>query len=144
MKNKLNYIIAIFAIIVFTTTFGCKKAIEDAKEQAVVNAITDGVWYVSNFAEGGTNTTADFAGWEFRYFDNGTCVANKTGQPTVNGTWSGNAATWTFTTTFTSVPPAPLPKLAGTWTVTRAVSTNKGSYTKTEAGVVYDLELTKK
>jgi hypothetical protein len=71
-------------------------------------------------------------------------LANKTGTSTVNGTWSGNSSNFTFTANFNSTPPTPLEKLAGTWTVTRAVSTNKASYAKTENSIFYEMDLTKK
>ncbi len=136
--------IAIFAFSTILSLAGCKKAIEAAQEQVVVNAITDGVWYISKFTEGGTDITASFAGWEFIFYSNGTSVGNKTGNATVTGTWSGNASTLSFVTAYTNTPPAPLPKTAGTWLVTRAVSTTKGSYARTESGVVYEMEMTKK
>lgn len=147
MKKVFLFIIAFSTILGFTS---CKKAIEAAKEQAVVNAITSGTWYVSKFSQAGTDITTDFSGWEFVYYDNKTCVSNKTGYATVNGTWgySGDVATGLvyFTSTFTGTAPAPLPKLASTWTlVNQSVSTDsKASYIRTEAGIEYKLELTKK
>jgi hypothetical protein len=140
---KLKFL-SIALIVFFVATTSCKKTIDAIKEQVVVDAITDGIWTVTRFTEAGTNKTTDYTGWEFQYFNNGTSVAKKTGQPDVPGTWSGNAADWTFTATFTVTPPVPLDKLAGVWTVTRAVATNKGSYSRTIGGVVYELELTKK
>ncbi len=123
---------------------GCKKAVDAAKEEVVVGAITDGIWTVTSFKQSSVDITNSFSGWEFQYLTNGTSLANKTGASTVNGTWSGNSTNFTFTANFNSTPPTPLEKLAGTWTVTRAVSTNKGSYAKTEGGVFYEMDLTKK
>ncbi len=124
--------------------FSCKKAVEAAKEEVVVAAITDGVWTVTSFKQSSVDITSSFSGWEFQYLTNGISLANKIGITTVNGTWAGNTANFTFTANFNSTPPAPLEKLAGTWTVTRAVSSNKGSYAKTEGGVFYEMDLTKK
>ncbi len=149
MKKALLLVVAGLTIFGFT---GCKKAIEAAKEQAVVDAITNGTWYVSKFTEAGTDITTDFAGWEFVYYQDKTCVANKTGNASVPGTWSysGDVATSTvyFTSAFTgtTAAPAPLPKLASTWTlINQSVATDsKASYTRTESGVEYKLDLTKK
>jgi hypothetical protein len=141
MKKILVTVLAFSAILSLSS---CKKAIEAAQEQAVVNAITDGVWYISKFTEGGTDITTSFAGWEFVFYSNGTSAGNKTGNATVTGTWSGDANTLSFTTAYTTTPPAPLPKTAGTWLVTRAVSTTKGSYARTASGVTYEMEMTKK
>jgi hypothetical protein len=123
---------------------GCKKAVEAANEEAVVGAITDGIWTVTSFKQSSVDITNNFTGWEFQYLTNGTSLANKTGTSTVNGTWSGNSSNFTFTANFNSTPPTPLEKLAGTWTVTRAVSTNKASYAKTENSIFYEMDLTKK
>jgi len=146
MKTVVIRLLIVLAISGSFTS--CKKAIEKAKEEAIMNAMTDGVWYVSSFKEGTTDETSSFAGWEFQYFSDGTSVATQTVQVNsvapVAGTWAGNASNWTFTSAFNTTPPAPLDKLAGTWTVTRAVSTNKGSFSKTEGSITYTMDLTKK
>jgi len=148
MKVAITRMFIVLAVCGALTS--CKKAIEKAKEKAVVDAMTDGTWYVSSFKQDNTDITSSFNGWEFQYFSDGTSVANKidptltTTTATVAGTWAGNASDWTFTSAFNTTPPAPLEKLAGVWTVTRAVSTNKGSFSKTDAGVTYTMDLTKK
>jgi hypothetical protein len=140
-----KFVFILLAFVSILSLSSCKKAIEAAKEQAVVDAITDGTWYISRFVEGGTDITASFAGWEFVFYSNGTSLGTKTGSPNVTGTWVGDAATFSFTTTFTSsTVPAPLPKVGGTWVVTRAVSTSKGSYARTVGGVYYEMDMTKK
>lgn len=135
----------ILSVLVVLLSFtACQKAIDAAKEQAVVDAITDGVWYVSKYVENNTTITNAFTGWEFTYYSNGTSVANKTGNTPVGGTWSGNSSNFTFTAAFTTTPPAPLEKLAGTWTVTKVGSASKAYYARTVAGLTDSLELTKK
>lgn len=144
MKKLILLFIAASLITGFTS---CKKAIQAAEEQKVVNAITSGVWTVTKFTQAGTDVTTDFAGWEFTYYDNGTFVANKTGNATVNGTWGYtivNTTTVYFTATVTGTAPAPLPKLASTWTIVGVASETKASYTRTESGVEYKMDLTKK
>ena len=141
MKRAVYIFIAAIACYSFT---GCKKAVEDAQQQAVVNAITDGVWQITIFTEGGTDITSSFAGWEFTFFNNGTSVGNKTGLPAVTGIWSGDPVTYAFTTSFTSAAPAPLEKVVGTWTVTLVSSASKSKYSRTAGGVTYTMEMTKK
>ena len=139
-----KYFLVIFILVNALLNVGCKKAIEAAKEEVVVGAITDGIWTVTSFKQAGIDITSSFSGWEFQYLTNGTSLANKTGASSVNGTWAGNSSNFTFTANFNTTPPTPLEKLAGTWTVTRAVSTNKASYAKTENGIFYEMDLTKK
>lgn len=141
--KKQQFLIVIM-LVLFFSTISCKKMIDDIKEQTITNAITNGSWYVSKYEEGGSNMTSSFSGWDAIFLDNGTFTISKTGQPTAVGTWVGNISDWTFTITFTSTPTSPLEKLGGVWTVTRAVSENKGSYSKTVSGVVYNLDMTKR
>lgn len=141
MRKTFTILLAAIAITGFTN---CKKAVQQAQEQVVVNAITDGVWTITNFTEAGTDITASFAGWEFIFYANGTSLGTKTGQSNVTGLWSGNSSNFTFTTSFTSAAPAPLPKAAGTWTVTFVGSASKGRYTRTDGGVTFNMEMTKK
>ncbi len=141
--KKQQFLIVIM-LVLFFSSISCKKMIDDIKEQTITNAITNGSWYVSKYEEGGSNMTSSFSGWDAIFLDNGTFTISKTGQPTAVGTWVGNISDWTFTITFTSTPTSPLEKLGGVWTVTRAVSDNKGSYSKTIGGVVYNLEMTKR
>jgi hypothetical protein len=142
MKKK--HLLFFVSLVLFFSITSCKKMIDDIKEQTITNAITDGIWYVSKFVEGGTNSTSSFTGWEAKYLSDGTFTCSKAGETTATGTWVGNASDWTFTITFTNTPTSPVEKLGGKWTVTRAVSTDKGSYAKTEGGVTYELEMTKK
>ena len=96
MKNKI--LLLLTTILIISTT-SCKKAVEQAKEEAVIGAITDGTWYVSKFTQSATDITASFAGWEFVYYSNNTSSANKVGSASIAGTWSGDAATLSFTAT---------------------------------------------
>ena len=89
------FLIGIVAINI-ALNFSCKKAVEAAKEEVVVAAITDGVWTVTSFKQSSVDITSSFSGWEFQYLTNGTSLANKTGASTVNGTWAGNSINFTF------------------------------------------------
>jgi hypothetical protein len=136
-----------FSLIVFcvaiTLFASCKKAIQAAEEQQVVNTLTSGTWYISNFTQNGADSTAAFSGWIFQFFDNSTNTATK-GSAIYSGTWSGNSANYTFTAAFNTTPPSPLPKIAGTWTVTKVISDSKSQFARTETGGnAYTMEMTK-
>ncbi|MCZ2223071.1 MAG: hypothetical protein LC122_05515 [Chitinophagales bacterium] len=141
---KKNQLLVLIILVLVFSTFGCKKIIDDIKEQTITNAITNGVWYVSKYEEGSNNLTSIFSGWDAVFLNNGTFTLSKVGETTATGIWLGNINDWTFTITFNGTPTSPLEKLGGVWTVTRAVSENKGSYSKTVSGVVYNLDMTKR
>ncbi|OSZ76846.1 hypothetical protein CAP36_10445 [Chitinophagaceae bacterium IBVUCB2] len=112
MKNIL--ILMLFA----TLLTGCKKTIENIQEDLVIKAMTDGQWKVSNFVHNGTNITADFATYRFKYYNNPKNVdAIKNGVVEKTGTWNGDAANMTTYANFTS-PAYPLSLINGSWQIT--------------------------
>jgi len=104
----------------FFALTGCKKAIDDIKEDLVIKAMTDGYWKVTNFSLNGTDITADFSAYKFKYRYNPKNVdAIKNGTVEMTGQWNGDAATMTTWANFTS-PPYPLSLINGNWLITRS------------------------
>lgn len=115
---------------------GCKKAIEKKQEDLVIQAMTDGQWKVTSFTQNGTNITADFATYKFKYYSNKTVDAINNGTVEKTGTWDGNASTMTTSASFSGAV-YPLNLINGgwhidnnSWTFVVATQTN-GSETKT-------------
>ena len=108
----------IFISLVVVLFGGCKKAVENAQQDLVILAMTDGQWGVTNFTLNGTNITADFAAYKFKYYSNKTVDAIKSGIVEKTGTWDGNASTMTTSANFSS-PPYPLTLINGTWHIDR-------------------------
>jgi hypothetical protein len=106
-------------VIVFTFLLtGCKKAVENAQQDLVVLAMTDGQWVVTSFTKNGTNITADFASYKFKYYSNKTVDAIKSGTVEKTGTWDGDASAMTTWANF-SAPPYPLDLINGSWHIDR-------------------------
>lgn len=120
----------------------CKKAVQKAQEDFVVNLIVNNTWVVTNFAEGSNNITASFTPYEFKFNRDETVFGKRTGQPDAVGTWRGDANSMTITAGFPSGP-APLNKLTGVWTITRTTLTTVTA-TRSEGSVVYNLSLVSK
>ena len=76
-------------IILFS---GCKKAVENAQQDLVIMAMTDGQWGVTSFTQNGNNVTADFTSYKFKYYSNKTVDAIKNGTVEKTGNWDGDAA----------------------------------------------------
>lgn len=97
---------------------GCKKAVENIQEDLVIKAMTDGQWKITSFTQNGTNITADFALYQFKYYSNKTVDAIKNGTVEKTGTWDGDASAMTTWANFTS-PPYPLNLINGSWHIDR-------------------------
>ncbi|HEY6063273.1 MAG TPA: hypothetical protein VIV35_06665 [Chitinophagaceae bacterium] len=108
---------ALFLILSFLIA-GCKKTAENVQQDLVIMAMTDGQWAVTSFTQNGTNITADFASYKFKYYSNKTVDAIKNGTVEKTGSWDGDAASMTTWANFTS-PPYPLNLINGSWHIDR-------------------------
>jgi hypothetical protein len=78
----------------------CQKTIEKKAEDAIIKAMTDGQWVITNFTTNGTDITSDFMGYKFQYYSDYTVSAKKNGQVDKTGTWQGDAGAMTITANF--------------------------------------------
>ncbi len=93
---------------------GCKKAIEKIKQDAVVQAMTDGQWKITSFTRDGVDITTDFSTYKFKYYSNKTVDAINNGAVEKTGTWDGDASTMTTSANFTNAT-EPLSLINGNW-----------------------------
>ena len=108
MKKLFPTLCFLFLIV------GCKKSIENIQQDAIIKAMTDGQWVVTNFVQNGTDITANFSGYKFQYYSNKTVDAIKNGTVEKTGTWDGDASTMTTSASFTNAI-APLNLINGSW-----------------------------
>src|SRR5690606_32877405 len=114
----------------------CRKAIEKIQENMLVDAMTDGQWKITNFVHDGSNITAQFDGFSFKYYRARTVDAIKNGVVEKTGNWDGDISTQTTWADFPSAT-EPLSLINGTWHIdnsswTHVVATQtNGSSTKT-------------
>lgn len=111
MKNILAFILLVFA---FT---GCKKTIENAQEDALIQIMTNGQWSVTSYQKGSTDVTADFSGYKFQFKSNRTVDAIKNNAVEKTGTWEGNAYARSIFSNFSNAV-NPLLLLNGTFIIT--------------------------
>jgi hypothetical protein len=108
MKKMLPLLLIILSLT------GCKKYIENKKEDVIVNAMTSGQWVVTSFSQNSTDLTSSFSGYKFQYYSNKTVEAIKNNAVDKTGTWNGDASTLTISASFSNVT-EPLSLLNGTW-----------------------------
>jgi hypothetical protein len=137
MQKKL--LICVFALL--PLTFSCNKIIEEKKKDVVVEAMTDGRWFVKEYKAGGLFVTAEFDGYEFQFFEDGKvqAILNTT---ITNGTWTGDVNQLTITSNFSGAQP-PVSRLNGLWKITDNSWTNVSAYNLNGADTNF-LQLQKK
>lgn len=119
----------------------CKKAIEDKKKEIILDAMTNGQWYMYSYLEGDSTLTAAFSPFTFQFYRDGT-VSGFTATTTDKGTWIGDVNALTITADFPAASD-PIKKLNAVWKVTD----NSWDYVKAEStvsGVTSKLYLKKK
>ena len=116
----------IASALLFCLLAGCNKIIENAQEDLVVKAMTDGQWRVTQFSKGSMDVTSDFSPYTFQFHTNKTVEAIKGGNVESKGVWNGNATDRTIASTFSNAAPTVM-LLNGTWQIT------KNSWTYVEA-----------
>jgi len=101
-------------LIALSLSSGCKKTIERIKEDAILDAMTDGQWVITSFSIDGVDHTADFSTYKFQYFRNKTVQAINNGSVEKTGNWDGDADAMTTSADFPSAT-SPISWLNGTW-----------------------------
>jgi hypothetical protein len=102
----------------FVFLISCQKIKEQIGQDMIVRAITDGVWRITSYTQGGVDRTADFAAYRFQFRTNYTVDAIHNGATETTGTWQPDVPTKVVTISFPNVPPL-LPLLNGAWQITR-------------------------
>jgi hypothetical protein len=102
-------------VICMIITWSCKKFIDDQKKEAAIDFITSGQWIVQSFYVDSTSVTADFEGYTFTFYDNGTVTGIRSGSME-DGTWISDVPSRTITSDFPGAS-EPLVKLNGVWTL---------------------------
>jgi hypothetical protein len=112
MKIKIY----IFTLLLGLSFLSCKKIVQQQEQNAAINIITNGLWYVQTYTEDSIDITASFSGYVFQFKQDGTVVGTKDSIATT-GTWTADITTRTITSNFPS-PPSPLNKLNSVWKIT--------------------------
>lgn len=110
----------LFFALLLLTFMSCKKTVENIQEDLVIKAMTDGHWKITNFRLNGTDITADFANYKFKYHSDKTvdAITINNGNIERTGQWDGNASNNTTWANFAGAP-YPLVLINGTWHIDR-------------------------
>ena len=118
------------AFLLILTAFlfsSCKEAIEQAKEDAVIDAMTSGEWVVTSYTKAGNSMTNSFSGYTFQFKKNQTVDALKSSAVEKTGTWVGDGTKGTIQALFSNANET-LTLLNGTWQITKTSWTSVDAY----------------
>lgn len=107
----------------------CKKAIDEKKEEVILNAVTNGQWYIYSFKEGDVDLSNSFSPYTFQFYRDGK-LSGFTTDTEEKGTWVGDVNTLSITTNFPAAG-EPIARLNAVWKITN----NTWDYVKAETTV---------
>ncbi|HEX2848796.1 MAG TPA: hypothetical protein VHN59_19775 [Chitinophagaceae bacterium] len=101
------------AVVLLITLSGCKKFIEQQKENYVLSTITDGQWIITKFINAGDTITNDFSPYSFQF--NRDYTVDAINQNAIEkGVWEGNPNTMNIMASFPNAT-SPISMINGTW-----------------------------
>ncbi|PZR27129.1 MAG: hypothetical protein DI535_12000 [Citrobacter freundii] len=108
MKN------AVLALMMMCILTGCKKFIEQQKENLVWAVMTQGQWSITRFVEAGDTITTQFSPYSFQFNRDYTVDAIRGGAVESKGTWEADPETMNITASFSSANET-ITRINGTW-----------------------------
>ena len=112
MKLKIYLFSAVLGISIFS----CKKLVQQQEQNAAIQIITNGLWYVQTYTNNGTDISSIFSGYVFQFKQDGTVIGTKDSS-SITGTWAASIPNRTITSNFPGAG-APLNKLNSVWKIT--------------------------
>lgn len=113
MKNLLT--ISLW-LLLLTSVTGCKKIIDQQKENFVLSIMTEGQWKITRFVEASDTITSQFSEYSFQFNRDYTVDAIVNGTIESKGTWEGDAATMNITANFSNSTET-IGKINGVWNI---------------------------
>ena len=115
LNKKSLLLVAVFAGVMML--FSCKKAIEQQQKNIIIDAMTNGRWYVEQYKQNTADISIDFFGYEFQFYENGNVDGIKN-TSTKSGTWTTDITNYTITANFPASANDTLKLLNYTWKIT--------------------------
>jgi hypothetical protein len=106
-----NLLIALVLVLFLS---GCKKIIDQQKENFVLSVMTEGQWVVTKFVKAGDTITSDFSPYTFQFNRDYTVDAIKENAVENKGVWDGDPNTMNISASFPNAS-SPLSLINGVW-----------------------------
>lgn len=107
----------LIVLILISSHLSCKKAIENQQKNIIIQAMTNGRWYVELYTNTSTDVTTEFINYEFQFYESGKVDGIKASTST-SGTWSADVNTYSISASFPANASDTLRRLNYTWKIT--------------------------
>ncbi len=108
----------LFAMALMVIGASCKKLIEQKEKNIIIDAMTNGHWYVEQYKQDSVDLTSGFAAYEFQFYENGNVDGIKNSVLNSTGIWSSDITNYTITANFPATANDTLKLLNHTWKIT--------------------------
>jgi len=136
---KIRFLTLGLGFFLITIGSGCKKAVDNAQENALYEIITSNTWVVTKLEISGTNYKTDFDPYQFQFSRNGVVAAKKTGSTDINGEWNLTLSNLSILINYRNAG-LPFSRTDGLWFISGTTFTTVDA-TRTEAGITYKLSI---
>ncbi len=139
MMRKRDLLTLSFSLMLLWAMSGCKKAVDNAQENALYDIITNNTWVVTKLEIGGLEYKSEFTPYQFQFSRNGTVAAKQTGFPDINGLWNLNLTNLSILVDY-NIAGLPLSRSSGLWFISGTTFTTVDA-TRQDGGVTYKLSI---
>jgi hypothetical protein len=142
MKKLYTSLLSINLLILAVSQISCKKFIQNQEQKAILNAVTNGLWYVEGYKQNDSDLTASFSGYLFKFDQNNTVTGTRNAV-SASGSWMADIGARTIMANFPGAGD-PLIKLNRTWKIKDSYTDYVvANYTDTMNNTLYILQLRK-
>jgi hypothetical protein len=117
-KIALRCLLLLATAMILLCGPSCKKIIQQKEKNIIIDAMTNGHWYVEQYKQDSTDITTRFTGYEFQFYENGNVDGIKNTVLNSSGTWSSDINNYTITANFPATANDTLKLLNYTWKIT--------------------------
>lgn len=132
---KHSFLLFFVGIASISMLFSCKKFVEQQQKNIIIDAMTNGRWYVQTYLQDSTlNLTGNFSVYEFQFYENGNVDAIKNAAVASSGTWTSDISNYTISAVFPTSSSDTLKLLNHTWKITDSYLNYVEANTRTATG----------
>ena len=130
----MRRLLLITGVLAALASSSCKKAIEEKQKQLILQAMTEGRWYVELYKDTTADVTGDFFGYEFQFYEDNKVDGIYNSVTRSTGAWSADISSYSIIANFPASAGDTLRRLNYTWKLTDSYTNYVEAKTTTANG----------